>query len=91
MAAISSRALSHTNGASTSEASVKRHAAIASDGTPSACAQRIKIDAVETISTPPASTAYTGQSVERIGTRLGRASPEQLDQVLEGLNEIIAA
>lgn len=28
-------------------------------------------------------------SVERIGTRLGRAMPETLDQVVEGLNEII--
>ena len=29
-------------------------------------------------------------SVERIGARLGRATAEQLDQILEGLNEIIA-
>lgn len=29
-------------------------------------------------------------SVERVGARLGRASPERLDQVIEGLNEIIA-
>ena len=28
-------------------------------------------------------------SVERIGARLGRAMPEILDQVVEGLNEII--
>jgi mRNA interferase MazF len=28
-------------------------------------------------------------SVERIGARLGRATPEMLDQVVEGLNEII--
>src|SRR6516162_5658866 len=28
-------------------------------------------------------------SVERIGARLGRAMPEVLDQVVEGLNEII--
>jgi len=28
-------------------------------------------------------------AVERIGKRLGRASPEELAQVLEGLNEII--
>ena len=28
-------------------------------------------------------------SVERIGARLGRASPEELTQVVEGLNEII--
>ena len=26
---------------------------------------------------------------ERIGTRLGRASPEEIAQVVEGLNEII--
>ena len=30
-------------------------------------------------------------SVERIGNRLGRASPEELAQALEGLNEIIGA
>lgn len=30
-------------------------------------------------------------SVERIGKRLGTVSPEELDQVLEGLNEIIGA
>jgi mRNA interferase MazF len=30
-------------------------------------------------------------SVERIGKRLGKVSPEELDQVLEGLNEIIGA
>ncbi|NOT08935.1 MAG: type II toxin-antitoxin system PemK/MazF family toxin [Gemmatimonadales bacterium] len=30
-------------------------------------------------------------SVERIGRRLGKVSPEELDQVLEGLNEIIGA
>lgn len=28
-------------------------------------------------------------SVERIGTKLGRASPEELTQLVEGLNEII--
>ena len=28
-------------------------------------------------------------SVERLGKRLGRASPEELGQVLEGLNEIL--
>ena len=28
-------------------------------------------------------------SVERIGKRMGKVSPEELDQVLEGLNEII--
>ena len=30
-------------------------------------------------------------SVERIGKRLGKVSPEELDQVLEGPNEIIGA
>jgi mRNA-degrading endonuclease toxin of MazEF toxin-antitoxin module len=30
-------------------------------------------------------------SVERIGRRIGRLSPEQLDQVIEGLNEIIGS
>jgi len=30
-------------------------------------------------------------SVERIGTRLGRASPEDLAQIVEGLNEIIGS
>lgn len=28
-------------------------------------------------------------AVERIGKRLGRVTPEELDQVIEGLNEII--
>lgn len=30
-------------------------------------------------------------SVERIGKMIGKASPEELDQVIEGLNEIIGA
>jgi len=30
-------------------------------------------------------------AVERIGKRLGRATPEELAQVIEGLNEIIGA
>ncbi len=30
-------------------------------------------------------------SVERIGKKLGRATPEELAQVVEGLNEIIGA
>jgi mRNA interferase MazF len=30
-------------------------------------------------------------AVQRIGKRLGRASPEELTQVLEGLNEILGA
>lgn len=29
-------------------------------------------------------------SVDRIGARLGRATPEELDQVVDGLNEIVA-
>jgi mRNA interferase MazF len=29
-------------------------------------------------------------SIERIGKRVGRVSPEELDQVIEGLNEIIS-
>ena len=30
-------------------------------------------------------------AIERIGKRLGRASPEELAEVLEGLNEILGA
>jgi mRNA interferase MazF len=30
-------------------------------------------------------------STERLGKRIGRVSPEMLDQLVEGLNEIIAA
>ncbi|MEW6001932.1 MAG: type II toxin-antitoxin system PemK/MazF family toxin [Nitrospirota bacterium] len=30
-------------------------------------------------------------TVERIGKRIGRVSPEELDQIVEGLNEIIGA
>ena len=30
-------------------------------------------------------------SVERIGKKIGRATPEQLDQAIEGLNEIIGS
>jgi mRNA interferase MazF len=30
-------------------------------------------------------------AIERIGKRLGRASPEEMSQVLEGLNEILGA
>jgi mRNA interferase MazF len=30
-------------------------------------------------------------ATERIGSRLGRASPEELAQILEGLNEILGA
>ncbi len=29
-------------------------------------------------------------SVERLGKKIGRVSPEELDQVIEGLNEIIS-
>ena len=29
-------------------------------------------------------------SIERLGRRLGRLSPETLDQLVEGLNEIVA-
>lgn len=30
-------------------------------------------------------------SIERVGKRLGTATPEQVDQVIEGLNEIIGS
>ena len=40
---------------------------------------RVKISQIRTLAT------------ERIGKRLGRASPEELAQVLEGLNEILGA
>ena len=40
---------------------------------------RVKISQIRTL------------SVERIGKRMGKVSPEELDQVLEGLNEIIGA
>src|SRR6266852_2102267 len=30
-------------------------------------------------------------SVERIGKKIGRASPEELDRLIEGLNEILGA
>jgi mRNA interferase MazF len=30
------------------------------------------------------------QSTERLGKRIGRATPELLDQLVEGLNEIVA-
>ncbi len=39
----------------------------------------VKINQIRTLAT------------ERIGSRLGRASPEELAQVLEGLNEILGA
>jgi mRNA interferase MazF len=40
---------------------------------------RVKISQIRTLAT------------ERIGQRLGRASPEELAQVLEGVNEILGA
>lgn len=40
---------------------------------------RVKISQIRTL------------AAERIGNRLGRASPEELAQVLEGLNEILGA
>jgi mRNA interferase MazF len=40
---------------------------------------RVKISQIRTLAT------------ERIGNRLGRAAPEELAQVLEGLNEILGA
>lgn len=40
---------------------------------------RVKISQIRTL------------AVERIGKRLGRASPEELAQVIEGLNEIVGA
>lgn len=40
---------------------------------------RVKISQIRTLAT------------ERVGKRLGRASPEELAQVLEGLNEILGA
>jgi mRNA interferase MazF len=44
---------------------------------------------------PKKSWAKIGQirtlSVERIGRRIGRATPEELGQIIEGLNEIIGA
>ena len=30
-------------------------------------------------------------AVERIGKRIGRASPEEIDQIIQGLNEILGA
>jgi mRNA interferase MazF len=40
---------------------------------------RVKISQIRTL------------AVERIGKRLGRASPEEMGQVIEGLNEILGA
>ena len=39
---------------------------------------RVKISHIRTLST------------ERLGKRIGRATPELLDQLVEGLNEIVA-
>jgi mRNA interferase MazF len=30
-------------------------------------------------------------SIERVGKKIGAATPEQLDQVIEGLNEIVGS
>jgi mRNA interferase MazF len=40
---------------------------------------RVKISQIRTL------------AVERIGKRLGRASPEEMGQIIEGLNEILGA
>lgn len=49
---------------------------------------------ITTAKLPKRSWARIGQirtlSVERLGKRLGRVAPEELDRVVEGLNEIIA-
>ncbi len=50
---------------------------------------------LESVSLPKPSWVKVSQirtlAVERIGRRLGRASPEQLARVVEGLSEIIGA
>ena len=56
-AANSVRERSSTSGMSSSAASAMRQAAMASEGTPWVCAKRTRIDAVETIKTPPPRTA----------------------------------
>lgn len=49
---------------------------------------------ITTAKLPKRSWARIGQirtlSVERLGKRLGRVAPEELDRVVEGFNEIIA-
>jgi len=50
---------------------------------------------ITTAKLPKRSWARIGQirtlSVERLGKRLGRMAPEELERIIEGLNEIIAA
>ena len=50
---------------------------------------------LETIDLPKRSWVKISQirtlTVERIGKRFGRVTPEELDQIVEGLNEIIGA
>ncbi len=50
---------------------------------------------LETIDLPKRSWVKISQirtlTVERIGKRIGRVTPEELDQIVEGLNEIIGA
>lgn len=49
---------------------------------------------ITTVKLPKRSWARIGQirtlSVERLGKRLGRIAPEELERIVEGLNEIIA-
>jgi len=49
---------------------------------------------ITTAELPKRSWARIGQlrtlSVERLGRRLGRIAPEELERIVEGLNEIIA-
>ncbi|HVE69983.1 MAG TPA: type II toxin-antitoxin system PemK/MazF family toxin [Thermoanaerobaculia bacterium] len=48
---------------------------------------------ITTVKLPKRSWVRIGQvrtlSVERLGSRLGRIAPEELDRIVEGLNEII--
>jgi len=50
---------------------------------------------LETIDLPKRSWVKISQirtlTVERIGKKIGRVTPEELDQIVEGLNEIIGA
>ena len=50
---------------------------------------------LKTANLPKQSWVKIGQirtlSVERIGKMLGRVSPEEIDQIIDGLNEIIGA
>lgn len=49
---------------------------------------------ITTARLPKRSWARIGQirtlSIERLGKRMGRVAPEELDRIVEGLNEIIA-